>query len=222
MRNIFEICQWLVAERPDILVMANQMYNAINKSLDSPLVNNIPSAPMAKPAAVTPEVEKTLARLWHEELKCLFLRCRAPQDGAIEQLVTKIFNYDLYSNSAEEVICHSRRVLSDFRSKLNKKIDEKVREFKEIHTRPTNLNITEFISQEVVEQILFRYLTGTDKVKLKKCGSMEKLVTFVREAFKVHHTKYDIKAIKELDAITMGCKIPSRSGKNIATRISLE
>ena len=180
-----------------------------NKEIATP--NNIPSAPMTKPAAVTPEVEKMLAWLWHEEIKCLFLRCKAPPDRAIEQLVTKIFNYDLYSNSAEEVICHSKWVLTDFHSKLNKKIDEKVREFKEIHTRPTNLDITEFISQEVVEQILFRYLTGTDKVKLKKCGTMEKLVMFVREAFKVHHT-----------AITMGCKIPSRSGKNIATRISLE
>ena len=43
----------------------------------------------------------------------------------------------------------------------------------------------------------------------------------VREAFTVHYTTYNIKAIKNLDNITMGCKVPSRSGKNIASRLSL-
>ncbi|CAB5379484.1 unnamed protein product [Rhizophagus irregularis] len=133
------------------------------------------------------EDEKTLARLWHEEIKCLFLRCRAPPDVAIERLVKNIFNYDLYSNNAEEVIGHSKRVLTDFCSKL-----------------------------------LFRYLATTDKAKLKKCGIMERLVLFVVEAFKVHYVKYDVKTIKDLDRITMECKVPSRSGKNIASRLSLE
>ncbi|CAB4398058.1 unnamed protein product [Rhizophagus irregularis] len=131
MENILEVCQWLIMERQDILFMANQMYNASNASLDSPLVN-MPTSPLTmKPAAITPNDKKDLARLWHEEIKCLFLRCRVPPDEVIERLVTKIFNYDLYSSDAEEVICHSKRVLTDFCSKLNKKIDARVSEFKE-------------------------------------------------------------------------------------------
>jgi hypothetical protein len=183
---------------------------------------------MPKSATVVHEDEKTLARLWHEEIKCLFLRCRAPPDVAIERLVKNIFNYDLYSNNAEEVIGHSKRVLTDFRSKVNKKIDTKVHEFKESRLRagqrttPTTTEIEEFMSQEVVEQLLFRYLAATDKAKLKKCGTMERLVLFVVEAFKVHYVKYDVKTIKDLDRITMECKVPSRSGKNIASRLSLE
>ncbi|PKY26463.1 hypothetical protein RhiirB3_528595 [Rhizophagus irregularis] len=228
MENILEVCQWLITERQDILFMANQMYNASNASLDSPLVN-MPTSPLTiKPAAITPNDEKDLARLWHEEIKCLFLRCRVPPDEVIERLVTKIFNYDLYSSDAEEVICHSKRVLTDFRSKLNKKIDARVSEFKEkrireeLTTAPTRTEIEEFLSKEVVENILDRYLKGTDKTKVKNCGTMEKLVLFVREAFKIHYTKYNIKDIKKLDKITMKCKVPSRSGKNIASKFSLE
>ena len=133
MENSLEVCQWLVTERQDILLMAIQMYNASNTSITS-LVNildNIPTSLMTKSAAVTPIDEKSLARLWHEEIKCLFLRSRAPSDEVIKDLIKKIFNYDLYSNDAEEIICHSKRVLTDFRSKLNKKIYSRVCELKE-------------------------------------------------------------------------------------------
>ncbi|RGB23897.1 hypothetical protein C1646_676774 [Rhizophagus diaphanus] len=54
-----------------------------------------------------------------------------PSDEVIERLVTKIFNYNLYSSDAKGVIYHSKRVLTDFCSKLNKKIDARVSEFKE-------------------------------------------------------------------------------------------
>ena len=76
-----------------------------------------------------------------------------------------------------------------------------------------------FVTQEVVEKILFRYLPGTNKNKLKKCGTMEKLMLFVREAIKVHFITYNIEGIKELDNITVNCKMPSRSGKDIASKL---
>lgn len=227
MKNAFEVCHWLVTERPDILTMANQMTNAINTSLDSSSVNMATTT--VQPSKPAPQVEKSLARLWHEEVKCLFLRCRAPPKEAIECLVRKIFNYDLYSNDAEEVICHSKRVLTDFRSKFNKKITALVNELKDKRLRegrntaaPSRTEIAEFISQDVVENVLSRYLTGTDRHGLKRCGTMEKLVQMVREAFIVHYTNYNTKAIKNLDSITKDCRIPSRSGKNIASRLSLE
>ena len=88
-------------------------------------------------------------------------------------------------------------------------------------TTPTRSEINEFMFQEVVEKVLYRYLSGTDKIRLKKCGTIEKLILMVREAFMVHYKSYNIKAIKTLDNITIGCKVPSRSGKNIASKLSL-
>jgi len=35
MTTVFEVCQWLVLERPDILATANQMHNAMCIPLDS-------------------------------------------------------------------------------------------------------------------------------------------------------------------------------------------
>ena len=43
MKNAFEVCQWLIMERPDILAMVKQMDDAMNASLDLPPANNIPT-----------------------------------------------------------------------------------------------------------------------------------------------------------------------------------
>jgi hypothetical protein len=48
MTNVFEVCQWLVLERPDILATANQIRNAMNVSLDSSTASVIPQ-PAAAP-----------------------------------------------------------------------------------------------------------------------------------------------------------------------------
>ena len=227
MKSPLEVCQWLVMERPDILIMAYQMYSAKNTSLDSPPINmsNMPAT--VTQMKKSPHEEKSLARLWLEEIKCLFLRCRKPSDTVIESLIEKIFNYDLCSDDASEIICHSKRTLTDYRNKLNNKIVKNVNKLKEIRLRegqrntPTGLEIEEFISQEVVEEILKNYLKGTNKRKLKQCGTMDQLILFVREAFKVHYAIYDTKAIIRLNYITLDCKVPSRSGKNIASKLSL-
>ncbi|CAG8577304.1 17600_t:CDS:2 [Cetraspora pellucida] len=111
------------------------------------------------PAIIVPQPEVTIAPRnltddKHEEMKCLFLRCRNPPDGAIESLITEIFNYELYSNEAVEIICHSKQVFTDFRSKFNKSIAELVHEFKkrgleEQISTPSRLDINEFITHEV-------------------------------------------------------------------------
>ncbi|KAF0551111.1 hypothetical protein F8M41_023718 [Gigaspora margarita] len=187
MTNIFEVCQWLVLERPDILATANQMHNAMQTSLNSSTVT-IPQPEVTIVSRNTTD-DKGLARLWHEEIKCLFLRCRDPPASAIESLITKIFNYELYSNEAVEIICHSKRVLTDFRN--------------------------------VVEQILKRYMKGTNIDKLKRCGAFDQLIKLIKEAFKIFFNAYNAKAVKELNYLTIGCRVPSRSGKNIASGLSL-
>ena len=166
-----------------------------------------------------------LARLWHEEIKCLFLRCREPPDGTIENLVSNIFDYELYSNEAVEIICHSKRVLTDFRSKFNKKISSLVLDFKRERSRDgqasalSRTDIDEFITEAVTKQILKRYLNGTNVDKLKKCGTLRKLELLIKEAFKICYNNYDIQAIKKLDRLTINCKVPSKSGRNIASKL---
>ncbi|CAG8757022.1 10319_t:CDS:1, partial [Cetraspora pellucida] len=116
-------------------------------------------------------------------------------------------------NEAVEIICHSKRVFTDFRSKFNKSIAELVHEFKErglgeqIST-PSRLDINEFITHEVGERLLKRYLSGTNKDKLRRCGTMDTLIKLIKEAFKIFFTAYDTKAIKRLDNLTIGCRIP--------------
>ncbi|CAI2200573.1 10026_t:CDS:2, partial [Funneliformis geosporum] len=44
MTNAFKICQWLIIKRPDILTIENQMYHALNTSLDSSFVINMTTA----------------------------------------------------------------------------------------------------------------------------------------------------------------------------------
>ena len=78
------------------------------------------------------------------------------------------------------------------------------------------------MSSEVVMQVLYRYLTDTDRIKFKKCKTMKQLTLFVLKVFKIHYTKYDIKIIKDFDSITKDCKVPSRSDKNIASELLLE
>ncbi|CAG8502953.1 8047_t:CDS:2 [Funneliformis caledonium] len=63
------------------------------------------------------------------------------------------------NNDVKEVIYYSKRVLTDF----------------------CKAEIEEFLSKEIIEQILGRYLKVIDKNKLKKCGTIEKLVLFIRE-----------------------------------------
>ena len=170
---------------------------------------------------------KGLARLWHEEIKCLFLRCREPPDGTIENFITEIFDYELYSDEAVEIICHSKRVLTDFRSKFNKGIASLALEFKNKQSRNrsalviSSTDIDQFITLDVSKQILKRYLNGTNMEKLKKCGTMDKLVTLVKEVFKICYNNYDIKAVKKLDHLTVNCKVPSKSGKNIASNLKI-
>ena len=56
--------------------------------------------------------------------------------------------------------------------------------------------------------------------KLKRCGTMDQLVILVKEAFKIHYNAYNTKTVKK-HHLTMDCRIPNRSGNNIASKLSL-
>ncbi|KAF0479484.1 hypothetical protein F8M41_023873 [Gigaspora margarita] len=80
---------------------------------------------------------------------------------------------------------------------------------------PSRNDINEFITQKVVVKALKRYLSGANIEKLKKCETIDQLIKLTREIFKICFNAYNTKAIKDLDYLTINCKIPSKSGKNI-------
>jgi hypothetical protein len=80
----------------------------------------------------------------------------------------------------------------------------------------TNEDVKDFINEGVVLNTLKRYISATNEAELRRCGSLEKLVSLVRESFKIHWKGKNIERIKDLDNITKNMRVPSRSGKNIA------
>ena len=71
----------------------------------------------------------------------------------------------------------------------------------------------------VIKKVLSRQLAAINQQILKQNGSLEKLVDFVRESFKVSWQEKDLDAIKSLDYMTKDLTIPSRSEKNICNEI---
>jgi len=56
---------------------------------------------------------------------------------------------------------------------------------------------------------------------LKDNGSLDVLTEFIRETFKVSWNGKDLFAVKNLDRITKGLVIPSRSGNNIVNTLTV-
>jgi hypothetical protein len=86
--------------------------------------------------------------------------------------------------------------------------------------------VNNFISREVVlKRVLSRHVSAVDFTKLSET-SLEKLVEFSRESFKIVWSETESGAIKEkikqLDIITEKLEIPSRSGRNIASSLKLQ
>ena len=60
----------------------------------------------------------------------------------------------------------------------------------------------------VIKKVLSRQLAAINQQILKQNGSLEKLVDFVRESFKVSWQGKDLDAIKLLDYMTKDLTIP--------------
>ncbi|CAG8743868.1 16469_t:CDS:1, partial [Gigaspora rosea] len=50
----------------------------------------------------------------------------------------------------------------------------------------TNEEIKNYITKKVVDDFLKRYILGTNQSELQKCGSLGKLITFIREMFRIY------------------------------------
>ncbi|RIB28778.1 hypothetical protein C2G38_2157142 [Gigaspora rosea] len=93
MNNILEICNWLV-KHPSILQLANQIYTAFSSLIENIRTFNESSMPSS---AISSKINNNRvrfmdgARIWNEEIKCLFLRARFPLATCIDEFVKKIF-----------------------------------------------------------------------------------------------------------------------------------
>ncbi|GBC21902.2 hypothetical protein GLOIN_2v1790601 [Rhizophagus irregularis DAOM 181602=DAOM 197198] len=199
--NMFEICIWL-SNNPHILQVANQlcaMRNMSPQSFDNEITSKTSTVLTASSVPTPQSDDKGSARLWLEEAKCLFLRCRSPPASSIEELIKEIFGYEPYTDNAIDIIKHTKKV----RVTLN------------------DLEIEDFIDEAVANKVFSRFLAATNRRLFNENGNMEILVGLLQSAFKASFNKRDIKAIKALDAITCNMQVFSKSGRNIAMNLEL-
>ncbi|RGB22770.1 hypothetical protein C1646_775573 [Rhizophagus diaphanus] len=215
--NMFEICIWL-SNNPHILQVANQlcaMRNMSPQSFDNEITSKTLTVLTASSVSTLQSDDKESARLWLEEAKCLFLRCRSPPASSIEELIKEIFGYEPYTDNAIDIIKHTKKVFGDFRNNFNNDIDTLVIKYKERQQRQ------DFIDEAVANKVFSRFLAATNRRLFNENGNMEILVGLLQSAFKASFNKRDIKAIKALDAITYNMQVFSKSGRNIAMNLEL-
>ncbi|GES91339.1 proline-rich protein 12 isoform X1 [Rhizophagus clarus] len=196
MTNQLQICNWLVLH-PSVLHLANKMLDASTKQ---------PSTNLPLTTSTSSPSDNDNYRLIDEEMKCLFLRTRNPPDHAFDKITQKIFGHDAYQSVAKSI---NERYQSGYTESSD----------------PTDEEVNNFISREVVlKRILSRYVSAIDFTKLSET-SLDKLIEFSRKCFKivwVETESANIKEkVKELDVITEDLEIPSRSGRNIASSLKL-
>ncbi|GES91469.1 protein split ends isoform X6 [Rhizophagus clarus] len=196
MTNQLQICNWLVLH-PSVLHLANKMLDASTKQ---------PSTNLPLTTSTSSPSDNDNYRLIDEEMKCLFLRTRNLPDHAFDKITQKIFGHDAYQSVAKSI---NERYQSGYTESSD----------------PTDEEVNNFISREVVlKRILSRYVSAIDFTKLSET-SLDKLIEFSRKCFKivwVETESANIKEkVKELDVITEDLEIPSRSGRNIASSLKL-
>jgi hypothetical protein len=78
-----------------------------------------------------------------------------------------------------------------------------------------------FLDENLIQDILQRWLNATNMTELKAQNSWHILQRFVRKAFIVNYESRDIEATKSLDIMTKNIAVPSRNGQNIASNLQL-
>ncbi|CAB5355701.1 unnamed protein product [Rhizophagus irregularis] len=128
----------------------------------------------------------------------------------------------------KEMISTSGRNFSDFRNKFLDNIEEAVTIFKKKrvgenenirHLEGHEINL--FINENLMLNILQRWLSATNMTELKANHSLRTLQKFVQKAFVVNYNSRDVDATKALDKMTKNIAVPSKNGKNIASRLQL-
>ncbi|GBB89398.1 hypothetical protein RclHR1_16070004 [Rhizophagus clarus] len=79
----------------------------------------------------------------------------------------------------------------------------------------SNKEIKDYIDEHFVQKLLNRQLAAVNLSEMKKIGSFDTLIDFIRETFKVSWNGKDLSVVKNLDSMTKDIIIPFRSGNRI-------
>ncbi|GBC38258.2 hypothetical protein GLOIN_2v1487840 [Rhizophagus irregularis DAOM 181602=DAOM 197198] len=223
MGTIHQLCLWLCAN-PSVLQFAYSLY----LSMQTPVANSSSFVPcVSAPPQLQQEQaqDKTkIGRDFLEELKCLFLRVRDPPKSALEELVRKIVKCDLNSADGIEWLRLANRNFGDFRNKFIDGIERLINSFKErleSDRLPQKEEISAFIDDTVVMNVLQRWLNATKIDELRSKNSLNILRQFIRKAFVVNYVSRDTDATKALDILTQKIAVPSRNGNNFASNLKI-
>ena len=88
------------------------------------------SAGPVVPARPVISISNNNIRLWDESVKCLFLRARNPSGQALDDLIIKIFNIQIYTNEAKGLLEKTRKFWLIFKINLTVKFWHKLRSTK--------------------------------------------------------------------------------------------
>ncbi|GES92054.1 hypothetical protein GLOIN_2v1876551 [Rhizophagus clarus] len=207
-KSNLEICNFLVAH-PHILHLANKMLEMDSGSSSTTSTSSADDN----------------ARLWDESIKCLFLRTRNPREETFDELIKKIFKVQIYSTEGKNFLEKTHRAFADYRNKLNQNIEHEINEYKNIRKNRaitgslSNKEVKDYVDEHFVQKLLNRQLAAVNLSEMKKIGSFDTLIDFIRETFKIFWNGKDLSAVKNLDSITKDIIIPSRSGNRIVNSL---
>ncbi|PKK80542.1 hypothetical protein RhiirC2_767984 [Rhizophagus irregularis] len=223
MDTIHQLCQWLCAN-PSVLQFAYSLY----LSMQTPVANGSSFVPfVSAPSQLQQEQAQDKTKIgcdFLEELKCLFLRVRNPPKSALEELVREIVKCDLNSADGIEWLRLANRNFGDFRNKFIDGIERLINSFKErleSDRLPQKEEISAFIDDTVVMNVLQRWLNATKIDELRSQNSLNILRQFIRKAFVVNYISRDTDATKALDILTQKIAVPSRNGNNFASNLKI-
>ncbi|RGB22336.1 hypothetical protein C1646_776263 [Rhizophagus diaphanus] len=184
------------------------------------------SAEHSKMIVYQMKVENKDNKLLIEELKLLFLKCRAPNSHIFNAIITSMypeFSNQLYKDEATKLRHACSLKMSDFRFKYLNKLTNMAKEY--LKDNNSNTSVENFIGDSW-HIILRMFLRAICKVEFEKSkADQESLRKFILELFKIvlDYEKGEVEGLdipgntikNTLDHLTLDIKVPSTSKRNI-------
>ncbi|CAG8560115.1 8100_t:CDS:2 [Dentiscutata erythropus] len=234
--TVFEIAT-KVANRPEILHIANMIYQSKQQRWDQPSTSQefpfreqSTSLPNPEQLSIKESTLEVRLRIWLEELKCLFLRTQNPSQAAFDKLVAATLpSFKLADDDFQQLLEKSRSMFNDFRHVFNKDLKNIACDNCNEDALDKNA-LSRYIDYNITKKILKRYLACARELEFAEM-TRDALKRFVQAAFKLHvtHThkeaqrefssyKKVLDEIKNMNSITLSLDIPTR-GKSDILRI---
>nr|CAG8499163.1 11724_t:CDS:2 [Entrophospora candida] len=181
------------------------------------LIENSKSDPIL--IICTKNQDKSL--LWHEELNCLFIKCRWPTVTVLTKFIVLVYGPQMTSthNEFSFILSHSQKYFNQWRYLYHKKLKNIVATTKNSNTI-SDQEINQVISIDYIRYNLFQdKFKALDFEKFVESKSLEKIQEYVKASFKLLCNNSSTKELAKLDYKTYNIAVPSKNGRNIADSI---